>query len=76
VLLHEDILTSCVGSDSVARSSIQEMKQLAQDFFSELGLFAVSGYGNNNFEEAKDVFLKACKKTHFRYVSYIFKTNK
>nr|CAD7433698.1 unnamed protein product [Timema monikensis] len=66
VLLHEDILTLCVESDgsSLARSSVQQMKSVAQHFFSEIGLFAVSGYDNKDFIEGKKVFERACQLNH------------
>nr|QSV39518.1 autophagy associated protein [Locusta migratoria] len=71
VLLHEDVLTVCVDSDGsmLARSSVQQMKTVANDFFSELGLFAVSGYGRKDFKEARDVFLKACQLNHIRLLA-------
>ncbi|XP_049811820.1 autophagy-related protein 2 homolog A [Schistocerca nitens] len=71
VLLHEDVLTVCVDSDGsmLARSSVQQMKTIANDFFSELGLFAVSGYGRKDFKEARDVFLKACQLNHIRLLA-------
>ncbi|GFG37838.1 hypothetical protein Cfor_03151 [Coptotermes formosanus] len=61
VLLHDDILTLCVESDgsSLARSSVQQMKTVSKDFFDELGLFAVTGYGSKDFHVAKEAFLKA-----------------
>lgn len=70
VLLHEDILTVCVDSDgsTLAHSSVQQMKAVSEDFFSELGLFAVSGYGNKDFEKAHDVFLRSCQLNHIRFV--------
>ncbi|XP_066992632.2 autophagy-related protein 2 homolog A [Anabrus simplex] len=71
VLLHEDILTVCVGTDGsrLAHSSVQQMKSVAQDFFSELGFFAVTGYGNKDFEAAREIFLKACQLNHIRLLA-------
>jgi len=70
VLLHDDILTLCVESDgsSLARSSVQQMKTISKDFFDELGLFAVTGYGNKDFHTAKETFLRACQLNHIRHV--------
>jgi autophagy-related protein 2 len=70
VLLHDDILTLCIESDgnSLARSSVQQMKAISKDFFDELGFFAVSGYGSKDFSTAKDAFLKACQLNHIRQV--------
>ena len=70
VLLHDDILTLCVESDgsSLARSSVQQMKTISKDFFDELGLFAVTGYGSKDFHVAKEVFHKACQLNHIRHV--------
>lgn len=70
VLLHDDILTLCVESDgsSLARSSVQQMKAISEDFFNELGLFAVTGYGNKDFNAAKNAFLSACQLNHIRQV--------
>nr|CAD7441323.1 unnamed protein product [Timema bartmani] len=71
VLLHEDILTLCVETDgsSLARSSVQQMKSVAQHFFSEIGLFAVSGYDNKDFIEGKKVFERACQLNHIRLLA-------
>jgi autophagy-related protein 2 len=70
VLLHDDILTLVVESDgsSLARSSVQQMKGISKDFFDELGLFAVTGYGSKDFQVAKEAFLKACQLNHIRHV--------
>jgi autophagy-related protein 2 len=70
VLLHDDILTLCVESDgsSLARSSVQQMKAISKDFFDELGFFAVTGYGNKDFNAAKNAFLSACQLNHIRQV--------
>ncbi|CAG2056493.1 unnamed protein product [Timema podura] len=71
VLLHEDILTLCVETDgsSLARSSVQQMKSVAQHFFSEIGLFAVSGYDNKDFIEGKKIFERACQLNHIRLLA-------
>ncbi|XP_069689778.1 autophagy-related protein 2 homolog B isoform X2 [Periplaneta americana] len=71
VLLHDDILTLCVESDgsSLARSSVQQMKTISRDFFEELGHFAVTGYGNKDFNMAKDVYVNACQLNHIRLLA-------
>lgn len=71
VLLHDDILTLCVESDgsNLARSSVQQMKMVSKDFFDELGLFAVTGYGSKDFHIAKEAFLNACQLNHVRLLA-------
>lgn len=68
VLLHDDILTMSVDSHKsvVTKSSFKQMYRLAEDFFTKLGHFAVSGYGNKDFENARNVFLNACQLNHLR----------
>jgi len=66
VLLHDEILA--LSECSVTRASLRAMRQVANDFFSKLGHFAVSGYGNKDFQDAKQVFLNACQHNHLRYV--------
>lgn len=67
VLLHEDLLSVSSGREHLlVPSSVTQMKHTAEMFFTNLGLFAVSGYGNKDFEKAKDVFEKACQLNHIR----------
>lgn len=66
VLLHEDILTVSPDTGQLAPGSVQHMKSLAEEFFNKLGFFAVSGYGNKDFETAKNIFLEACQLNHIR----------
>ncbi|XP_021929227.1 autophagy-related protein 2 homolog B-like isoform X2 [Zootermopsis nevadensis] len=71
VLLHDDILTICVenNGNSLARSSVKQMKAVAEEFFDELGFFAVSGYGSRDFNTARDAFLKSCQLNHIRLLA-------
>lgn len=69
ILLHEDVLTLSVDLDgtSLARSSVYQMKALANAFFDKLGLFSVSAMGGAHaFEEARGVFLEAVQRNHLR----------
>lgn len=71
VLLHEDLLSVATGTNHVlVPSSVTQMKHTAETFFRNLGLFAVTGYGNKDFEKAKIVFEKACQLNHLRFVFY------
>lgn len=74
LLLHDDILTVSPDTGQLTPASIQHMKSLADEFFTKLGLFAASGYGNKDFETAKQVFLQACQLNHIRCV--VFSTMK
>ncbi|XP_025831922.1 autophagy-related protein 2 homolog B isoform X2 [Agrilus planipennis] len=70
VLLHEDILALPVGVDQIlAPSSVQQMQNTAESFFRNLGLFAINGYGNKDFQNAKGTFEKACKFNHLRIIA-------
>ncbi|KAK7872956.1 hypothetical protein R5R35_004266 [Gryllus longicercus] len=72
VLLHEDVLTPCSGpgSDgSLARSSVQQMKATADNFFQGLGQFGSSSFGGKDFVAARDVFLGACHLNHIRLLA-------
>ena len=70
LLLHDDILTISPDTRQLTPASIRHMKALADEFFTKLGLFAASGYGNKDFETAKQVFLQACQLNHLRCVFY------
>lgn len=67
ILLHEDILTTCVEGGGLTCSSIQQMKNSADDFFKQLGMFAAGGYGNKDFDKASKILLDACHLSHIRY---------
>lgn len=72
ILLHEDVLTLSVDLDgtSLARSTVYQMKSLANEFFDKLGLFSVSAMGGAQaFEEARGVFLEAVQRNHIRLLS-------
>ncbi|KAE8748880.1 hypothetical protein FOCC_FOCC004474 [Frankliniella occidentalis] len=72
ILLHEDVLTLSVDLDgtSLARSSVYQMKTLANTFFDQLGLFSVSAMGGSQaFFEAREVFLQAVQRNHIRLLS-------
>lgn len=67
VLLHEDTLTLSPETGYVTQSSLRQMEQIANEFFDKLGLFAASGYGKKDFEQARQIFLEACQLNHIRY---------
>ncbi|XP_029036559.2 autophagy-related protein 2 homolog B [Osmia bicornis bicornis] len=69
VLLHEDILTTCVEGGGLTCSSIQQMKNSAEEFFKQLGMFAAGGYGNKDFDKASKVLLDACHLSHIRLLA-------
>lgn len=70
VLLHEDILTTSIEGRSLTSASTEQMKNAAEEFFQKLGIFAVDGYGNKNFDKASKMFLDACRLSHIRYKIY------
>lgn len=67
VLLHDDILTISPDTGYASQPSLLQMKHLANDFFSKLGLFAASGYGKKDFDQARHKFLEACQLNHIRF---------
>ncbi|XP_076284575.1 autophagy-related 2 isoform X1 [Lasioglossum baleicum] len=69
ILLHEDILTTCVNGGGLTCSSIQQMKNSADEFFKQLGLFAAGGYGNKDFDKASKLLLDACHLSHIRLLA-------
>ena len=68
VLLHEDILATCVEGGGLTCSSIRQMKNSADEFFKQLGMFGTGGYGNKDFDKASKVLLDACHLSHIRHV--------
>ncbi|CAK9813594.1 Autophagy-related protein 2 homolog B [Anthophora quadrimaculata] len=69
ILLHEDILTTRVERGGLTCSSIQQMKNLADNFFKQLGMFAAGGYGNKDFDKASKILLDACHLSHIRLLA-------
>lgn len=70
VLLHEDLLTLSTGPEAtLVLSSIAQMRHTAETFFDNLGPFGITGYGNKDFENAREIFEKACQLNHIRLLS-------
>ncbi|XP_033188946.1 autophagy-related 2 [Bombus vancouverensis nearcticus] len=69
ILLHEDILTTCVEGGGLTCSSIRQMKNSADEFFKQLGMFRAGGYGNKDFDKASKVLLDACHLSHIRLLA-------
>ncbi|KAG7200135.1 hypothetical protein KM043_000574 [Ampulex compressa] len=69
VLLHEDILTTCVEEVGLTCTSVLQMRNSADEFFRQLGLFAASGYGNKDFDKASKLLLDACHLSHIRFLA-------
>lgn len=69
ILLHEDILTTCVEEGGLTSSSIYQMKNSADEFFKQLGIFAIGGYGNKDFDKASKILLDACHLSHIRLLA-------
>ncbi|XP_043255081.1 autophagy-related protein 2 homolog A [Colletes gigas] len=69
ILLHEDILTTCVDGGGLTCSSIRQMKNSAEEFFKQLGMFAATGYGNKDFDKASKLLLDACHLSHIRLLA-------
>lgn len=67
ILLLEDVLFQPVEKNQIlAPSSVQKMQQVVDDFFGKLGHFSFAAYGNKDFEEAGEVFNKACCRSHLK----------
>nr|CAI5847822.1 unnamed protein product [Callosobruchus analis] len=70
VLLHEDLLVQPVEGDHIlAPSSVQQMQQTVDEFFTKLGHCVPTAYGHNDFENVKAVFDKACTRSHLRLLA-------
>ncbi|CAG9820878.1 unnamed protein product [Phaedon cochleariae] len=70
ILLHEDLLIQPVESGQLlVSSSVHQMQQTVEKFFSNLGHFVLTAYGNKDFENAKDIFNKACSLNHLRLLA-------
>ncbi|XP_012255190.2 autophagy-related protein 2 homolog A [Athalia rosae] len=69
ILLHEDILTSSIEGSGLTKASVSQMKSAADEFFAKLGIFAVTGYGNKDFEKASKLFVEACQLSHIRLLA-------
>lgn len=67
ILLHEDILTTSIEGLGLTKASTTQMRNAADDFFTKLGIFAATGYGNKDFEKAAKLFVEACQLSHIRY---------
>lgn len=66
ILLHEDILTTSIEGLGLTKASTRQMKNTAEEFFTKLGIFAATGYGNKDFEKASKLFIEACQLSHIR----------
>uniref|UniRef100_A0A146KUZ5 Autophagy-related protein 2 n=1 Tax=Lygus hesperus TaxID=30085 RepID=A0A146KUZ5_LYGHE len=64
MVLHEDILTLGLDTCELTPSSVSTMQHISEEFFSQLGKFAVSG--NKDFDASKEAFIKCCKHNHLR----------
>lgn len=51
------------------------MKQTAESFFTELGLFAATGYGTNELESANKAFDNAVTHNHLRLHHVLYHRN-
>ncbi|XP_066590734.1 autophagy-related protein 2 homolog B isoform X2 [Prorops nasuta] len=72
ILLHEDILTTCVQGIGLTNSSIRQMISSAEAFFQRLVDFTTDGYGNKDLEEASKLMLDACSLNHIRLLAAPF----
>lgn len=69
VLLQDDILALSTPTATATAASSNAMRKIAKDFFEKLGHFAVGGFGNKDFHDAKQVFLDACQLNHVRLLA-------
>lgn len=74
VLLHEDILAcNSRAGGTLVESTVISMKSMAERFFCQTGLIAVSGMGTKGCKEAKEKILKASSRSHFQWVfAFVF----
>lgn len=67
VLLHEDIITLS-STDAALPSSIDEMRQVAANFFKHLGLFGASVKGKKDVQDVRAKLNEACTRNHHRAI--------
>lgn len=65
--LFQDILTlsASMNGECLAASSVKQMKLVSEEFFTKMGLFAIS-YGSKDLEEASKAFDDAVTFNHLR----------
>lgn len=68
VLLHEDLLVRTTDLDDhiLSLTSVLQMQQVAEGFFTELGTYVPNSFGHKDFTSASNVFDKACTLNHLR----------
>ena len=66
LLLHEDIMVCNSTTGQLSKSTILQMRSLAEVFFSQLGLFSFAGAGAKDLSITKEKLNAACSKSHLR----------
>lgn len=66
LLLHEDVLACNPTSGQLAASTVQQMRSMSEDFFSQLGLLSLTGAGMKDLSIAKEKLDAVCSMSHLR----------
>lgn len=67
VLLHEDIMTLS-STEAALPSSVNEMREVAANFFRSLGLFGASVKGKKDVQDVRSKLNEACTRNHHRII--------
>ncbi len=67
VLLHEDIMTLS-STEAALPSSVNEMREVAANFFRSLGLFGASVKGKKDVQDVRTKLNEACTRNHHRII--------
>jgi len=67
VLLHEDIMTLS-SAEAAVPSSVNEMREVAGNFFRHLGLFGASVKGKKDVQDVRAKLNEACTRNHHRVI--------
>ena len=66
LLIHEDIMVCNSTTGQLSKSTILQMRKLAESFFSQLGLFSFAGAGAKDLSVTKEKLNSACSKSHLQ----------
>ena len=66
MLLHEDILVPVGNTSLPSVASVNELRNISNDFISQVSLLSFTGSGKKDFTEHEEAYLNACPYSHMR----------
>lgn len=66
VMLHEDIIAPNTASVALAAPTVQELRNVADFFFTQVGLLSLVGAGGKDLSSVKEKLNSARSKSHLR----------